>query len=176
MPIVKCKICSKEFYSKPNWIKKGWGKFCSLKCSREGRKKGKLMACHVCEKIVYKAPKALLGSKSKKYFCGKSCQTIWRNSIVFVGKNHSNWKGGEFTYKNILIKSSNSRECKLCKEKDKRLLAVHHIDKNRKNNQVENLIWLCHNCHFLVHHYIIEQKTLKNILSRKIPRGAAIVQ
>ena len=28
----------------------------------------------------------------------------------------------------------------------------------RKNNSVSNLIWLCHNCHHLVHHYKNETK------------------
>ena len=164
MPIVKCKICSEKFYSKPNWIEKGWGKYCSLKCSQEGRKKGKLVKCHICGKNAYKNPKALKNSKSKKYFCGKSCQTVWRNSIVFVGKNHSNWKGGEFTYKNIITKSDTPKLCVLCKEKDKRILAVHHIDKNRKNNTINNLIWLCHNCHFLIHQYKKEEKRLNTRL------------
>jgi predicted HNH restriction endonuclease len=43
--------------------------------------------------------------------------------------------------------------CVLCKVSDKRILAVHHKDNNRKNNKVENLVWLCHNCHILVHHF-----------------------
>lgn len=160
MPDVKCKLCEKYFYAKPNWIKKGWGKFCSRKCYSESNKKGEIVNCFICEKKVYKSRKALKGSKSKKYFCGKSCQTVWRNSIVFVGSNHSNWKGGEFTYKNILLKNKMPRLCKLCNEKDIRLLLVHHLDNNRKNNDVKNLIWLCHNCHFLVHHYDKEKKKL----------------
>lgn len=43
--------------------------------------------------------------------------------------------------------------CAKCKSTDKRILAVHHKDRNRQNNTVSNLVWLCHNCHFLVHHY-----------------------
>lgn len=153
MPTVKCKICNKEFYAKPNWLKKGWGKYCSLKCTYKDREKGKIIKCHICGKNAYKSPKALKGSRSKKFFCGKSCQTIWRNSAVFAGKNHSNWKGGEFTYKNIIARSDKPKICTLCKETDKRILVVHHLDKNRKNNKLKNLIWLCFNCHFLVHHY-----------------------
>lgn len=160
MPTKKCKLCSKLFYAKPNWIKKGYGKYCSRKCHHESNKTGKVVQCFICDKEVYKSQKALKGSKSKKYFCGKSCQTIWRNSIVFIGKNHSNWKDGEFTYKNILIKSKRKRVCFLCRGKDIRLLAVHHIDRNRKNNNIANLVWLCHNCHFLVHHYKKEENKL----------------
>lgn len=153
MPQVKCKRCKKEFYAKPNWLRKGLGKYCSRICCYESRKKGKHIKCFICNKITYKSPKNLARSKSGKYFCCKSCQTIWRNSMVFIGKNHSNWKNGQTTYKKVLLQSNKKRICILCKENDTRLLAAHHIDENRKNNDVNNLIWLCHNCHFLVHHY-----------------------
>jgi predicted HNH restriction endonuclease len=43
--------------------------------------------------------------------------------------------------------------CKKCGNKDARVLEVHHLDKNRKNSNIENLIWLCANCHTLVHRY-----------------------
>jgi predicted HNH restriction endonuclease len=46
------------------------------------------------------------------------------------------------------------------------MLVVHHIDENRNNNNHENLIWLCYNCHHLVHNYPDEKaklnQTLKN--------------
>jgi len=41
----------------------------------------------------------------------------------------------------------------------KKVIIVHHIDKNRKNNKLSNLAWLCRNCHFLVHHH--EEENLK---------------
>jgi 5-methylcytosine-specific restriction endonuclease McrA len=31
-------------------------------------------------------------------------------------------------------------------------LQVHHLDKNRSNNRLENLMVLCANCHCEVHH------------------------
>jgi len=42
-------------------------------------------------------------------------------------------------------------------------LIVHHIDKNRNNNGIENLIWLCQNCHYLVHHYTDDRKRLSEL-------------
>ena len=152
MPIVKCVKCKKEFYAKPSWLKIGWGKYCSPKCQHEGQLRGKLVKCFICKKEVWKAPKALSHSKSGKYFCGKSCQTVWRNSMVFIGKKHPNWKNGETIYRKILERSKKEKACLLCGIEDKRILAVHHLDKNQKNIDLKNLIWLCHNCHFLVHH------------------------
>lgn len=164
MPIVKCKICTKQFYAKPNWIIKGWGKYCSPKCQHEGRRNGKFVACFICDKKVYRTPKNIRSSKSRKYFCGKSCQTVWRNSMVFVGRNHPNWKGGFFSYRDIIRRSKKKVICTLCQLKDKRILAVHHIDHNHKNNNLTNLAWLCHNCHFLVHHHKDQRLLLETLV------------
>ena len=104
-------------------------------------------------------PKALRHSKSKKYFCGKSCQTLWRNK-AYVGKLHPNWQTGEYTYRRIMLRSHIVLKCALCDLKDSRVLLVHHKDENRKNNNIRNLSWLCHNCHFLVHHYKEEKEKI----------------
>ena len=66
------------------------------------------------------------------------------------------------SYKEILKRNSQIRKCSLCAKDDKRILIVHHIDKNRKNNRVSNLSWLCMNCHFLVHHYTEVEKVFLN--------------
>ena len=148
---VWCAICKNRFYAKPNLIRKGWGKYCSMACKREGQKTGKIMCCFICRRDVYKTGKALRGSKSKRYFCSKSCQTKWRNAI-FVGEKHGNWKHGKNAYRSVLTRNGIPRICTLCNTQDIRILAVHHVDRNRKNNRLNNLVWLCHNCHFLVHH------------------------
>lgn len=151
MSLVKCKICSEHFYAKPSHLKRGDCKYCSILCSIEGRKRGKFVKCSTCEKNVWRMPKHLDHSKSKNYFCNKSCQALWRNSVMYIGPNHPNWKGGGNSYKEILIRSSSKRVCKRCRIDDIRLLAVHHIDLDHKNNKLENLVWLCYNCHFLIH-------------------------
>ena len=152
MPRVSCRVCSSIFYVKPNRLERGWGKYCSKECRSLGFRRGKYVACDQCGKEIYKTLKEQRGSKSGRLFCGKSCQTKWRNS-VYRGSNHTNWKGGESAYRDILLRASVERLCRKCGTTDERILAVHHKDKNRKNNNLENLIWLCHNCHFLVHHY-----------------------
>jgi hypothetical protein len=106
-------------------------------------------------------PAAIAHSKSKKYFCSKSCQTRWRNSMIYIGENHPNWKnGGARHYRDILRRSRQKEICGLCKTTDKRILAVHHIDHNHANNKLENLAWLCHNCHYLIHHHPDEHQKL----------------
>lgn len=152
MPLVDCRICKSRFYIKPNRLERGWGKYCSNKCKHLGFRNGSQIKCFTCKKSAYKSMKDQNRSKSKKYFCSKSCQTKWRNTF-YKEEKHANWKGGEHSYKNIMWRSDSTPKCAKCKTVDTRVLAVHHKDKNRKNNVLSNLVWLCHNCHFLVHHY-----------------------
>ncbi len=152
MPQIRCGKCSKEFYAKPSWIEKGNGKYCSMACYRESKPKGKDIACDTCGTVTYKQKRDLERSKSGKFFCSKSCQTQWRNQI-YVGEKHKNFTTGQSSYRAAMIRARIPKICTHCKTTDTRVLAVHHIDKNRKNNASENLAWLCHNCHFLVHHY-----------------------
>ena len=149
-PNTSCKFCKNNFYAKPSHLKQGFGIYCSASCHYQGARNGKTIECTVCGEKSYKAKKVLKRSKSGKFFCSKSCQTMWRNS-VYIQEKHPNWKGGKYAYKSVLIRHNVPPICTLCSSKDERILAVHHIDKNRKNNKVENLAWLCHNCHRLVH-------------------------
>lgn len=158
MPDVKCKKCRKIFHVKPYFIKHGFGKYCSRKCHFNDTS-GVSAKCNTCGGEIYRMLSKIKRSKSGKFFCSKSCQTKWRN-VEFSGQKHLGWKGGKSMYREILEKSEILVICKLCGEKDKRVLAVHHVDKNRKNNKVENLVWLCFNCHSLVHYDRLEGERL----------------
>jgi len=153
MPIVKCKICQKKFYAKPNWLKRGWGKYCSPECQHKAQLRGKFVYCEICGKKIWRMPRQLIHSKSRKFFCNKSCQTLWRNRF-YSGPNHPFWKGGHHQqYRKFLLNSNMAQRCKMCGNNDRRLLVVHHKDEKRNNNKVQNLVWLCLNCHHLVHYY-----------------------
>ena len=157
--IVSCKQCGSDLKTKPSHIALGFGKYCSRACSSEASRKGKNVICHVCGTTTYKQQKDLKRSKSGKLFCSKSCQTQWRNQ-VYVGRKHGNYKTGKSSYRSALKRSGAKQVCCRCRENDTRVLAVHHIDRNRNNNSIENLMYLCHNCHHLVHRYKNEEKKL----------------
>jgi len=152
MPQVTCQQCTTTFNAKSSWLKNGYGKFCSRNCASSHRKNGQDVACDVCNTQVYKSQKALKGSKSGKFFCGKSCQTTWRNQ-QFKGDMHPNWKEGKHAYRRMMHASERPKICGRCQTTDVRVLAVHHVDHDRSNNTLDNLVWLCHNCHHLTHHY-----------------------
>lgn len=150
MPYVLCKLCSKQFYTKPSYIKLGISKFCSRECKQKSQLKGQYFNCEKCRKQIWRSPKAIKHSKSNKYFCSRHCQSLWRNSH-YSGNLHHNWKGDEYIYLKLMRKLHASPECKNCGIDNKKVLIVHHVDKNRKNNSIENLMWLCRNCHYLIH-------------------------
>jgi len=128
----------------------GWGRFCSSVCQYKSYKTGTFEKCFTCGKLVYINTTRHKNSKSKKYFCNKSCQTKWRNK-EFSGVKSKLWVDGTSTYRDVISNSAVCKICLLCKEKDLRVLVVHHINKDRTNFKMDNLVWLCHNCHHLVH-------------------------
>ena len=150
MPQVSCKICINTFYVRPNHLNRGWGKYCSKQCQNKSQLKGSFVVCETCASVTWRSPKDLRKSKSGKFFCGKSCQTRWRNK-QYKGSRHANWRGGEYTYQRIMKEHGIEPVCKNCDITDKRVLLIHHIDHNRKNNNITNLVWLCRNCHYLIH-------------------------
>lgn len=149
---VKCEICDKEFITKAYFRKHGWGRFCTLACKNIAARRSKELECYVCGKKVVRQVSKISSSKSGKFFCSKSCQTVWRNGY-YSREKHSQWKGGfHRKYRDILMKENRRVQCFLCGINDERVLVVHHKDRNRSNNVPTNLTWLCHNCHYKVHH------------------------
>ena len=63
------------------------------------------------------------------------------------GENNSNWKTGISVYREY---KRDENCCEFCGEDDK--LEVHHLDENRDNNDVDNLVKVCITCHGRLHH------------------------
>lgn len=165
--IVHCKICQAEFNPKPSHVKKGWGIYCSRKCKNIGTQIRQKVYCFICNKELLKTATQISHSKSGKYFCNKSCQTKWRNT-VFTGPKHLGFKDGSKTYQTILKRNRLTPICVYCGEKDVRVLVTHHVDENHKNNELANLAWLCHNCHTLVHYDRLERQKFLAKLSKRL--------
>ena len=157
--LVICKSCKgsvlrwryevNQYKNKDNYICKE----CKSKNSKETRK------CLNCnnEFAVYK--------REKKKTCSRSCS----NSYFRVGPNNGNWK--EDVYRSTCF-AKHKKECVICGE-DK-IVAVHHFDEDRNNNNVENLIPLCPTHHQYMHskykNLILDQvksyiKTFKRVVA-----------
>ncbi len=79
-PNARCLMCGVNFYIKPSLLKYGWGKYCSKKCKNESQRTGKYVTCAYCHGKLYRTPTDLQRkSKTRTYFCNKSCQCAWKN-------------------------------------------------------------------------------------------------
>lgn len=146
-----CAVCGIEIHVKASHAARGWGKYCSSACKYAGQRKGKWVACEYCGELIYRRPADYKKSDSKKFFCSKNCHCAWENENVRCGVNAPNWMAGQNVYRKLLKRTGLAEKCSNCEIKDKRVLVVHHKDRNRRNNSIENLEWLCRNCHSIVH-------------------------
>jgi hypothetical protein len=105
--------------------------------------------CEKCGKIFF--VKAREKSKVKhKRFCSRKCS----NSIGGIAKNS---RLTERSYDYVCY-SNYEKKCFICGFAD--AVDVHHIDSNRNNNSIENLVPLCPNHHVLVHRRKIDLRAL----------------
>jgi len=155
-----CELCKKEFEIPPSRTKSGRGRFCSRRCQEVGVGKSQRgeknpgwnrvsFLCEQCGCTVEVVPHLV---KDGKRFCSKACY-----GLSICGENHHNWNDGA-SYKPYPVEFNNSLK-KLVRERDtwacficgilerEKNHHVHHIDHDKQNNTISNLITLCVSCH-----------------------------
>lgn len=94
-------------------------------------------------------------NNKKNITCSRSCA----NTFFRSGENNSRHRSGEDNYRTICF-LYHDRKCCVCGEEIS--LCCHHFDLNHYNNDPSNLIPLCLNHHFYIHHkkyfHLVEQK------------------
>ena len=141
-PNTKCLICSKLIYRRPQEVKSNNGRvFCSQVCYGIGcRKETPCVVCGV----------PILASANKKT-CSRSCANTHRAGIKYrVGSPKSKVKHQQ-SLKLRLLKDR-GKKCERCGYKQYKILNVHHKDRNRENNGLDNLELICPNCHAEEHY------------------------
>ena len=132
-----CKQCGKEFEQHECYIRRGQGIFCSISCgttyrnltnnpSKKLEVRMKISQNHADVSGVKNPMYGRSGKNATSYIDGRS---------KFIGEK----------YRKILLATGKDPVCKICGSRDK--LHVHHIDGNHKNNEINNLVWLCVRCH-----------------------------
>jgi hypothetical protein len=120
----KCKRCKKAFYREPS-SRRQYCAPCKAKVRAE-----QVQAAH--DREVERSGGAVgVGSGGNQW-----------------GENNPLWNGGTRSYRGIAL-ADHDPVCALCTSSINVL--IHHIDSNRKNNRIENLIPLCKTCHGVVH-------------------------
>lgn len=150
-----CLYCGNPFKVRQSETNKGRGKFCTHKCSllyRNYQQKGKIKTvrirvnCAWCSKEFDVLPKRLAKSKSGLLFCSRKCKDEAQciGGIQAIQPPH--YDNGESDYRKIAHHHL-LYKCVHCGYDRFPILECHHKDSNRNNNQLENLEWLCPNCH-----------------------------
>jgi hypothetical protein len=98
--------------------------------------------CPVCGTLF----ETQLGHSREKQTCSHSCSNTYFRS----GENNPNYKAekSDWGYRKICF-SKWKKECIICGF-DK-VVDVHHLDHNNKNNDINNLVPLCPNHHMMLH-------------------------
>jgi len=145
----KCKICGKNFVAKVhNKL------FCSKKCRYEAYKD----KASENRKSWRKRNLDRERERWREYARKKELENPnWnRERSMKFRKNHPhqnaiNHDMEHFNGNKLPVMERDGFACRICSFKGKgyidNRLAVHHIDGNRKNNEMENLITLCDSCH-----------------------------
>lgn len=89
--------------------------------------------CPVCG-VLFKTQKR--GDRREKKTCSYSCS----NTFFRSGKDNPNWKEVSTQYRTKCFEY-HKKECVICKEE--KIVEVHHIDEDRNNNDILNLVPLC---------------------------------
>jgi len=160
-----CKICGKSFKGNSNGQK--ICDFCNIKkcivCNKTFRiylyDSNRITCSKSCNLKFQHLNGICIGFKSGKenpaYLRkGKTFDEIFgqeksrniRIKLGHAGSKNPMWKGGidQTIYRKFLKES-----CEICNNVAK---IVHHKDKNRKNNEISNLLSVCHRCHHKIHY------------------------
>lgn len=136
---IKCKTCGKEQTISPSTLTPNnianYSFLGCLDCKYQE------VECNYCHKKFKRLRSALeKDNKSGYVYCSRECGNRHKNEFVRNTKDSCDYRRNAFlTYEH---------KCAICGwDEDERILEVHHIDENRKNNDVNNLIILCPICH-----------------------------
>jgi hypothetical protein len=154
--LVQCTQCGKEVNKKPAELKK-YKPFCNQKCAKAYKRIGINTICYTCGKSCYKSPYQQKKSTSGNLFCSRACSTVHNNQQRLADR-HWAFKGNDYrklAIEHYGLKCQTGEDCPLSSIDNlpSFMYDVHHIDEDRSNNRIENLIVLCVWCH-KAHHYV----------------------
>lgn len=153
-----CLNCGNTFYTLQNYINRGHGKYCSRTCSscHTNKLKPKIIhenncSCFVCGKQFYRSESRMKVSRSGLSFCGRICKELAQK--IHGGLNvkaiqPSHYGSARVPEYRAIAFSAHEHKCNRCSySKVSEVLEVHHKNRNRSDNSLENLEILCPTCH-----------------------------
>ena len=152
-PNTTCLICKTSIYRRPVEMKRNEGRvFCSQTCYGIHCRREK--PCLICKQPI-------LAGLNKKT-CSRACANIHRIGIRYKIGRPKDKAVAERALKIRLLKERGT-VCEKCGYSKSEILQVHHKNRDRKNNNLNNLELICPNCHFEGHY--LQKSWLKNIIA-----------
>lgn len=129
------------------------------------------VTCAYCGKTFIKPISKLEKSKSGLYFCCRKHKDLAQQlnsgqKFDILRPDHYGKAGSPIVDYRLNAFRNKKHECQICGwADDEDILEVHHIDENRQNNSLKNLMILCPICHRKItsHKYKIENQSLVKI-------------
>ncbi|MFA6397933.1 MAG: HNH endonuclease signature motif containing protein [Candidatus Paceibacterota bacterium] len=128
-------------YKRPSQIERNRGKaFCSPNCY--GISCRKEVPCIVCAK------KILAGLHKKT--CSRSCSNKNREGIKYkIGRPGDRARSARIL--KLRLMEDRGKNCERCNYNKYEILQVHHKNRQKTDNRIENLEIICPNCHYEEH-------------------------
>ena len=160
-----CPICNTTFQASLTEHNRGNARVCSRLCAhrsaslRNIKHKEPNVKCSYCNKLFYISDSKRKNSKSGLHFCCKKHKDLaQRVENGFFELHPTHYGSGRTGYRAKAFYTYGEK-CQLCGyDRHPGILQVHHKDKDRNNNQIENLLVCCPNCH-------AEQHLVEGVLS-----------
>lgn len=158
--------CGVKFEALLTELKRGNAKFCKLKCFHDYRKslpkrpKKANVKCAFCGISFWKRPCAIKTSKNKIFFCCREHKDkAQRIEYGLIEIHPPHYNNNNVTYRKKAFRNYD-KCCARCGYNEHTfILEVHHVNKDRSDNDLENLEILCPNCHALEHRGIGNGRT-----------------
>ena len=177
---VLCDFCGKEMTRQQCRIEQYKHQFCSRECvaqwvsenqsgERHPNWKGGLqkVECSNCGRELKRELSQV--EKQEWFFCSYECKSEFE-SRQFSGENSPNWRGGksfepypaEFNERlKEKVRERDNRICQYCGVEEnivggkKIKMVVHHIDGDKTNNSMENLVTVCSGCNSHLESFVV---------------------
>jgi len=135
--------------------KKGHKNFCSITCLKTYRTTSRMFVCAnpQCNHSFTRCKSVWQRNTDGRMFCSRSC-AISENNKLRAGAKNPNWNGGFASYRKRALEHYGP-QCSVCGYGIECCLEVHHIDGNRGNNEIENLLIVCPTHHVEIERGII---------------------
>lgn len=154
---VVCETCGVTFQKRIAEKTRTKHNYCSRMCvPKHGKKRDPEnyveLVCSGCGKSFIRRKTYLSRSKSGFYFCSRKCkddaQRIGSGFEIMLPEHYGIMQE---KYRDKALAHYPNR-CELCGwDEHVVCLDVHHIDEDRDNNSIDNLVILCCNCHQYLH-------------------------